>query len=81
MTADRDLQHPDITAAQATGYPRRSFPQVPPEYEAMKSFIQENEQDFLSYCLECGDLVEDYVFAHHDTFQDWQYEHFREVAY
>lgn len=81
MTADRDLQHPDIMEAERTGFPRRTFPPIPIEWEAKKSFIRENEQDFLDYCMGCSELVEDYVFEHHDDFQDWQYENYREVAY
>lgn len=81
MTADRDLQHPDITQAERTGYPLRTFPYMPSKREAYKSFIRENERDFLAYCLDIEDLVDDYVFDRHDTFQDWQYENFREVDY
>lgn len=81
MADDRDLQHPDITAALRTGYPRRTFPPMPSKWEAYKSFIRENEQDFLAYCLDIDDLVDDYVFDRHDNFQTWQYENYLEVAY
>lgn len=81
MTADRDLQHPDITEAERTGFPRRTFPPIPPRSEAFQRFIKENEQDFIDYCLDDVSLVEDYVFEHHDDFQEWQWDNFREVAY
>lgn len=81
MTDDRDLQHPDITVAELTGYPRRTFPPIPSRSEAFRLFIKENERDFLDYCLDDVSLVEDYVFDRHDNFQDWQYENYREAAY
>lgn len=78
---DIDIQHPDITEAERTGYPRRVFPPILSRSEAFRRFIEENERDFLDYCLDDVSLVEDYVFDRHDSFQDWQYENFREVAY
>lgn len=80
-TRDIDLQHPDITEAERTGYPRRAFPPIPSRSDAFRRFIEENERDFLDYCLDDVSLVEDYVFDRRESFQDWQYNNFREVAY
>lgn len=78
---ERNIQHPDITAAERTGYPRRTFPPMPMMGTAYELYIKDNEQDFLDYCLGRLELVEDYIFSRHSDFQDWQYENYREVAY
>lgn len=78
---DIDIQHPDITEAERTGYPLRMFHPMPSRSEVFQRFIKENERDFLDYCLDDVSLVEDYVFDRRDSFKDWQYENYREVAY
>lgn len=81
MTDDRDIQHPDITEALRTGYPRR-FPNHDQDRETVeREFIEENEDGFLLFCMARREIVEDYLAEHQDEFREFKWSTYGEVAY
>lgn len=75
-----NIQHPDITAAEATGYPR-SRPSIPDRRTVERGYIRETIEAFALYCMGKQDLVEDYLTEHRTDYQDFQWEVYGEVAY
>lgn len=73
MTADRDLQHPDITAAERTGYPRRFNLTNASDYseEILRKFTEEMEWAFLDFCRFKTPLLEEFAEKFYVEFQEW----------
>lgn len=78
---DRDIQHPDITAAELTGYPRRFLPELPDHETLAREFILDKGDDFFEWCMGKADLVEDYLCECRAEYQDWQYNNYRAIGW
>lgn len=68
---DLDIQHPDITAAELTGYPWRPRRKLEYSPELLREFTKEMEWAFLDFCRYKEELVEEFVQEQYQDFQDW----------
>ncbi len=78
---DMEIQHPDITQAERTGYPFRMFPAKPDRATTVRMFMEENRYDFFLYCMGLSDVIEDYLEKNCQEFQDWQWDNYRDVGW
>lgn len=66
---DRDLEHPDITAAIRTGYPKRAEPEVPYYCGECGEEIDEDEDIYSDRLYDC--LCEDCLKLLHRRLRAW----------
>lgn len=81
MTADRDLQHPDITEAERTGYPKQIHCRAPDRFTVEREFIEDTSWLFTEFCTGIFGVVEDYISKYHIEYQEFQMEAYGEVYY
>ena len=68
---DRDIQHPDITGAERTGYPARRMVSVPLTDKIIRNYIWEQRQEFIDFCMFKRDVVDGFLGDMQDDFEDW----------
>ena len=78
---DIDLEHPDITCAQSTGYPRQRPVEMPTRREVEQAFLEETQDDFFRFCRDLSDIVEEYLAENQIAFQDFQWETWGLIEY
>lgn len=78
---DIDIQHPDITEADRTGYPRRILPIKPDRDTLLREFLRERKEEFFLYCLGLSEVVDDFLEENRNDFQDWQWDTYRDVGW
>lgn len=66
----RNIQHPDITAAERTGYPMRHVC-VEVTDAAIRNYITEDVGSFLDFCFMDKDAVDRYLDATMRQFENW----------
>lgn len=68
-----DLEHPDITAALRTGYPRYAVGETPDTMEARMAYAEETMMDFFKFLVtEDPEVLERYCEANSRDYKDWR---------
>lgn len=68
---ERNIQHPDITAAERTGYPSRRHVSVEITDTAIRNYITEDVGSFLDFCFMDKHAVDRYLEATRAQFENW----------
>jgi len=69
--SDNNIQHPDITEAERTGYPQRRTVSVPLTNKIIRNYIDEEKDEFIDFCMMRQDVIDDYLRTTADYFEDW----------
>lgn len=60
---DMDIEHPDITCAERTGYPCPAPYKVEVEVteSVQRSYINDNKEDFIDWCFADPEIIRRYL--------------------
>ena len=68
-----DLEHPDITAALRTGYPRYAVGETPDTMEARIQYAEETQLEFFKWLLiQDPELFGRYCEEHERDYREWR---------
>lgn len=67
-----DLQHPDITSAERTGYPTKPYAvKIELDSGVQRAYIKDNEDDFIDWCFADPDIIQHYLEETERSLAEW----------
>lgn len=67
-----DLQHPDITSAERTGYPTKPYAvKIELDSGVQRAYIKDNEDDFIDWCFADPDIIQHYLEETERSLSEW----------
>lgn len=70
---DRDIQHPDITAVERTGWPAPVPYRMKLEIdsEVQRAYIDDHRDDFIDWCFADPDIIRHYLEETENRLSGW----------
>lgn len=67
-----DLQHPDITSAERTGYSTKPYAvKIELDSGVQRAYIKDNEDDFIDWCFADPDIIQHYLEETERSLSEW----------
>ena len=67
-----DLQHPDITSAERTGYPTKPYAvKIELDSGVQRAYIKDTEDDFIDWCFADPDIIQRYLEETERSLFEW----------
>ena len=68
---EQNIQHPDITSAERTGYPRKRMVTLDITDKMIRNYIWEEKTEFIDFCIQDGAIIDQFLALMRDDFEDW----------
>lgn len=68
--SDMNIQHPDITAAERTGYPARRMVSIPLTDKIVAAYLWEQKSELIDWIIS-QEAAYEFIRIMQDDFDDW----------